>query len=697
MRKAKLIIVLLALSFTLTSNLTAEAATDEWVTRTLDEDLFFAAYRFDDVDMVYLQGDEMQIRSWFRFEGPVVVYGRYIIEAYLSVKVASVGGTDPGASMTIYGVPAKKGGALSYYDAPDQINGPYTNSYNVNLSSFVDAGAWHNITVTNILREINQGYYHYDGHDVAFVTLSSSGHEEERTITSEESGNAAKLYIHYGEPDPPPGLPPDSEWVEDYRNYSIWRLPSEDGKMEYVWTTFTDPGFPLQYDNISGTGPYTIDAVSNAQGSFAASQRKLVRTSDDELYVVYWASNRVRVMNSIDEGVTWIDETIISQAQTCIYPSIAIDSNDVLHVVYQNDVENAIYYVNYTGSWSTPLAISIGPGGAWEHELPSIAIDGNGTLHVAYSGEGTAHAFYQVWYVNYTTSWSTPLRISTDGSMQNYVQEYAAIATDSLNHVHIAWMGNNGTGGVHLWHIEKTTSWGNITRISTQTGHFPSIAIDPDDGPHITWDGSGSGESHDQIWENNYNGTAWQGPLEISTKAGMDNHHQAHPSIAIDSNDTRYIIFQGKTTGTGDGEIWLSTYTDSWNTPVKVQDVGLGEYSSNLKYPFDIKTGALVVTDENGTIVWTEENGYDISDVEDIIDEDIIGYPDPEDPDPPGWDEESWLSASRFKLILFIIGMALFLGSPVYGFAERPEAATWIILMMNMIVGVALLWSLQTM
>ena len=63
-----------------------QAATDEWVIRTLDEDLFFATYLFDGVDMVYLQGDEMQIRSWLRFGGPVVQWGRYVKEAYLGQR-----------------------------------------------------------------------------------------------------------------------------------------------------------------------------------------------------------------------------------------------------------------------------------------------------------------------------------------------------------------------------------------------------------------------------------------------------------------------------------------------------------------------------------------------------------------------------------------------------------------------------------
>jgi len=44
-----------------------------------------------------------------------------------------------------------------------------------------------------------------------------------------------------------------------------------------------------------------------------------------------------------------------------------------------------------------------------------------------------------------------------------------------------------------------------------------------------------------------------------------------------------------------------------------------------------------------------------------------------------------------------VIGMILFIGTPVWGFATRPDAAAWIAIMMSMLCGVALLWSLQLM
>jgi hypothetical protein len=239
MRKVKALIVLIAISLSGLLIATIEGTVDEWTTHEADEDLFWGSYLFDGVDMVYLQGDGMQIRSWFRFEGPVLDARRHVIEAYLSFRTPSIGSADPNASMTLYGKPSGEGGTPTYYDDPSAINGPYTtNTVNVNLSSFVGPNVWHNITVTNIIREINQGYYFYDGHDIAFVTLSTGDHDEERTVSSVEAGYPAKLYVHYGDPSYPPDLPPGGSVIEDYRNYTIWEIKPPD----------------IPFDNMTQTG-----------------------------------------------------------------------------------------------------------------------------------------------------------------------------------------------------------------------------------------------------------------------------------------------------------------------------------------------------------------------------------------------------------------------------------------------------------
>jgi hypothetical protein len=93
----------------------------------------------------------------------------------------------------------------------------------------------------------------------------------------------------------------------------------------------------------------------------------------------------------------WSNSTVISDDYThwntgsSKEPSIAIDNNDTIHVVWQDDTgywggDTEILYVSNTGSgWSNVSCISDVYG--WNDgssDKPEIAIDINGTVHVVW-------------------------------------------------------------------------------------------------------------------------------------------------------------------------------------------------------------------------------------------------------------------------------------------------------------------------
>ncbi|MBA7663180.1 hypothetical protein ES703_71219 [subsurface metagenome] len=340
----------------------------------------------------------------------------------------------------------------------------------------------------------------------------------------------------------------------------------------------------------------------------------------------------------------------------------------------------------------------------YDQHYPSIAVDSNDYLHIVWYGMASGFTTYpQIWYAKYTASWIAPVRISTYAGMENYDQGYPSIALDSNDYRHIVWngMASSFTTSPQIWYAKYTTSWVTPVRISTYAEmenhdqNYNSIAIDSKDYLHVGWQGKALGfTTEHQIWYAKYT-TSWVTPVRISTYTGMEDNNQGGVSIATDSHDYLHVLWHGM------ANLWYRAYTDSWQNILFLQPTG-NNYGPQLRwsrYPtivYETENDTFAVTNENGTIVWTGDGDLNVTDVEDIIDEDIIGYGDPEDPNPPGWDDP-FLTVHRFKLILFIIGMTLFVGSPVYGFTARPEAATWIMLMMNMLIGVALLWSLQTM
>ena len=174
-------------------------------------------------------------------------------------------------------------------------------------------------------------------------------------------------------------------------------------------------------------------------------------------------------------GVYWNDKNSFS-------PAIAVDSNNAVHVVWYDltdgiwgtDVE--IMYADYTtvSGWSNATVISDGFGGVYWNDgastHPAIAVDSNDVVHVVWEDDtaGTWGADTEIMYANYTSTmdWSN-ISIISDGHNNIYWNNgesvHPAIAVDSNNVVHVVWsdytIGGWG-GGVtdsEIMHTEYTS------------------------------------------------------------------------------------------------------------------------------------------------------------------------------------------------------------------------------------------------
>ncbi len=328
--------------------------------------------------------------------------------------------------------------------------------------------------------------------------------------------------------------------------------------------------------------------ISEGLPTYYANSRKLVRLSSGVLLCIYHRTEAARwqiyVKKSIDNGITWTDETRISTYagmadynQTC--PAIAADSSGNLHAVWHGmatgyTTKYQVWYAKYDGSWSEPVRISTYAGMANYHQrFPSISVDGSDNVHIAWDGGVTGFALAQIWYSKYTDSWSAPVKISDYAGMDSYEQSQPAIAIDSNDNVHLAWWGmaTGFTAVNQIWYAKYDGSWSEPVRISTYAGMSsysqgaPSIAIDSSDHLHIVWYACATGYiNNSQVWYAKYDGS-WHEPVRISTYDGMANYNQSYPTAAVDASDNIYAVWYGKATGYVDAnKIWYAKYTDSW-------------------------------------------------------------------------------------------------------------------------------------
>jgi len=319
----------------------------------------------------------------------------------------------------------------------------------------------------------------------------------------------------------------------------------------------------------------------------APTRRILTRLSDGTLYVVYQkiltgpSTAQIYVKKSTDQGEHWTDETRISTATgmdnySQYEPAIAVDSSGNLHVIWAGkgtgDTGSWLYYSKKTTSWSTPIKIS--SQAVYIYFTCSIAVDSNDYLHVVYLTSGNL-----LYYTKYDTSWSTPYQIdSATGSGPQ-------MTVDGNDYLHVTYYIT--TGASRIFYTRYDTSWSTPVAIDTGLGDYnryhPTMAIDSSNNLHVTFHGQSTSyplSTQTQIWYVKYDGS-WSSPLRISTLPGMDTMIQQDASISIQGNDKVHVFWSGKATAYSDFyRLWHRSVSGvSWS------DISLAQSNANSQFP----------------------------------------------------------------------------------------------------------------
>ncbi|MDI6855350.1 MAG: sialidase family protein [Candidatus Thermoplasmatota archaeon] len=111
--------------------------------------------------------------------------------------------------------------------------------------------------------------------------------------------------------------------------------------------------------------------------------------TDYILYVVWRDDGGIKFSKSADVGATWSSEVTVVSGSGLVRPAIAVNGTGAqayVHVVYEADAANDIYYVRSTNggsAWDTPIALDTAA------EYPNIAVSSNGDLVIVTYSETT--------------------------------------------------------------------------------------------------------------------------------------------------------------------------------------------------------------------------------------------------------------------------------------------------------------------
>jgi predicted neuraminidase len=254
-------------------------------------------------------------------------------------------------------------------------------------------------------------------------------------------------------------------------------------------------------------------------------------------------------------------------------PRLAVDSSGSLHLVWEDDTPGNydVYYKKSTdggGTWTVSKRLTWTAGSS---SHPAIAVDSEDTLHVVY--DETAPGDYEIYYLRSADggdTWSAPKRLT-------WTKERswdAAIAVDSSDGLHVFWAdaipGNfeiyykkSPDGGV-TWSTNKRLTW------TADDSFGPSIAVDPSGDLYAAWYDYTPGPADIYYKKSTDGGAVWSTTKRLTWTA--DNSF--YPYLIAGASGHLYVAWEDETPGKAEiyfkkssdgGAAWSINKRLTWN------------------------------------------------------------------------------------------------------------------------------------
>jgi BNR repeat-like domain len=229
------------------------------------------------------------------------------------------------------------------------------------------------------------------------------------------------------------------------------------GNPQLVWTDDTPGNYEVHYRK-STDGGKTWAAAKRLTWNADSSQEPVIAVDSSGNPHVVWfdrtpGNDEIYYKKSPDGGTTWDPAKRLTwDSYGSWYPSIAVDSSDMLHLAWENATVEApeIYYKKSTdgGATWTPmkrLTWTAGLSGS-----PQIAVDSSNNPHVVWYDDTPGH--YEIFYKKSTdggTMWTAAERLTwTAGSYD------PDMASDPSGHVHVVWQ-NDLPGNYEIYYMKS--------------------------------------------------------------------------------------------------------------------------------------------------------------------------------------------------------------------------------------------------
>jgi PKD repeat protein len=299
----------------------------------------------------------------------------------------------------------------------------------------------------------------------------------------------------------------------------------------------------------------TVDSLGDV-----GNDTSIAIDSNDKVHMSYFDGTNGNLKYATNSGGSWASYTLDSAGIVGKSTSIAVDSADKVHISYLDWTNTALKYAtNAGGAWAYYTVDNGGDVGLYT----SIALDSNDRVHIS----------YQDW-----TSYSLKYATNTGGSWTNQtidssgdVGYYTSIAIDSADNVHISY----GDGGFDDLKYATNTggAWTCYTVDSTGfVGYESSIAVDSNDFVHISYSDDGNANLK---YATNAGGSWANFTLDDTSYVGICT------SIAVDLEDHVHISYQDYHDMNNTILKYATNETGAWEY-YSLENVGTAGYGTSI-------------------------------------------------------------------------------------------------------------------
>jgi len=664
--------------------------------------------RHFDSPLVQILDPDSDLTSYLIFRGVEINFWEPLTNATLRLRTTSNQSFDD-SSVTIYGMKVDELQTISV-GASFILSVPYTTAYVTYNTSLFSGVGWHDIDVTAIVEELIRAH-NWDGDGVTgtetgdaigFVILGAKG-SDPRWFQDYRSSiaNSADLRIQWNHMPPLISPPPVFDWVEQYRNFTIWNsttifecnmsliMADEDNSAEFYYTTY-----PRASANDTD---YNRVAVNNDPSPGMGYADIVAQVGKN--VIVLLDQGQIRLYHSQDGGTTW-DSLNLNDQFTDLEPltsnnegSMSVDVNGTVHITWstRTPTSPAAYvqvYSNFTVDNEGNFTFYDGFD-EWNFEMTyeNIEVDRYGRVHIAYSN-ATENVYYTM---KSGGAWlDDELIYSTDPN--RYISVDVA-DMPGVPYVSILFCRLQAGDNEHVYQtIRAPNGTLTTTQLSTPDANFPASAMDMDGNTtHAVWEFWTDPLGDPHIITRSFNFTTLSRPAQQIVSSTGQNHQRADVGIG-DAGRAYFMWYRvGPSDYYGRRMFLNGTFDGSEERIVNLAALtGSGSIAplGGITY----NTTDYFITDVNGTIV--ETGLEDIEDAYDWIEEEMGA--DPLNPEPSGW-EGTPPEFSRFSIRRYFLILGYFcVWGPIWFFCWRRPSGYYICGgALIMLMGFGLLLSVQ--